>query len=154
MPAILLGKSSLSQRETRGGERRDDDLVEAAQIERVVYCGQRVGIADNPLDGRTGSCAECWQGAIEHRASLAGSLILGIDNLVQPVGGIGHEQREHTIPSLGALANGIEQRLSGGCLVGHHEYAGGSRGLHDRNSLLAVWLCGWSSYTRITMVWR
>ena len=56
---------------------------------------------------------------------LAAALILGVDDLVQPGRGVGHEQRERGAAALGALADGVQQRLRGGGLVGHHEHSRG-----------------------------
>src|SRR5207245_9188831 len=92
----------------------------------------RVRITDEPLDGRAaGRVAERWDRLVDDRLRLAGLLILGIYDLVQPVRWVGHEQRKDARPALGALTHRVEQWLCCGSLVRHHEHSRARlRGLH------------------------
>ena len=100
-------------------QRRDDDLVEAAQVDGIVDGRHRVGISDEPLDRGAGRIAQLRQRIVENLLRLAGALVLGVDDPVQAVRGVGYEQRERARSTRCASCDRVEQRLGRGRLVGN-----------------------------------
>ena len=69
-------------------QRRDDQLVEAVDVDRVLDRGQRLRDADHAVDGRARGLLEQRQRELERLLGLVLRLILGIDELVQAVRGV------------------------------------------------------------------
>ena len=81
-------------------QRRDDDLVEAVDVDRVLDRVHRRRVADHALDGAAGGLLEQRERELEDLLGLGAVLILGVDDDVQAVGGVGHQQRERAaLPS-------------------------------------------------------
>ena len=101
----LDGRSSLSHFETRCGQRRDDQLVEAVDVDRVLDRRQRLRDADHALDRAARGLLEQRQRQLERLLGLRLRLILGVHELVQAVRGVRDQQREAS-PARGPPARG------------------------------------------------
>jgi hypothetical protein len=87
-------------------------------------------IADDALDRRARRVLEQRNRQLDHLLGLALRLVLGIDDHVQAVRRVRHEQGERRGAALRAFADGLQQGRGGGGLVGDDEDACGRRGLH------------------------
>ena len=116
----------------------DDHLVEAVDVDRVLDRVHRRRVADHALDGAAGGLLEQRDRELEDLLGLVAVLILGVDDDVQAVRGVGHQQRELGVAAGGALPDGVEQGRGRRGLVRDHQHAGGTRGLHAGSSFRAV----------------
>ena len=119
-------------------QRGDDHLVEAVDVDRVLDRVHRRRVADHALDVAAGGLLQQRDRELEDLLGLAAVLILGVDDDVQAVRGVGHQQRELGVAAGGALPDGVEQGRGRRGLVRDHQHAGGTRGLHAGSSFRAV----------------
>jgi hypothetical protein len=95
---------------------RDDDLVERAGLDRLLDRGERIAVADGPLDVPTRGLVEKRQGELERGRRLLGLRV--------PVG-TRHQQREAAEGAAGTRAHRVEQPRRGRSSVSHHQHARG-----------------------------
>ena len=120
-PFAFEGRSSCSQRDTRFGS---VEMMISSNPWRftaswIALSGS--GSPTMPSTWRAGGLLEQRQRQVEHRLGLVVLLVLGVDDAVQAVGGVGHEQRERARAAGGALAHRLHQRRRRGRAVGDHQ---------------------------------
>jgi hypothetical protein len=97
---------------------------------------QRLGVADDPFDVRARRLFQQRQGQFEDRLGGVAALVLGVDDPVQAVRNVGHQERERDGPAGRALADGVQERRGRRRAMGDDEDAGGHGGLHKTGTPL------------------
>src|SRR5947209_11910435 len=101
---VCLG-DQIELQPTRDAERQrgDDDLVERAEVDRVMDRHQWLGVADRAGHLASGRLAQAWQRFSEHPLGLGSAGILRIDHLVHPVRLLWHYEMKADRPLPSAL---------------------------------------------------